>query len=162
MQSEAERMTTWADEKTIIQDIMEMFISLPDDQESLMPDLSSLAYDCMLLSKGILLNSSVEFEKVIAASNDAELKAKYEETKRINAELQKLRRTASSDEEFEQVIKLQQQSQKLQLDISSSCAEIKDFTNYISYSWKDVQRKLQKDDEFFSSCAVDSRLHAML
>lgn len=155
MQSEAERMTTWEEEKTNIHGLMDMMALMPAGNEALMPTLSALAYDCMLLSKGIMLNSSIEFEKVINASNDAKLKATYEETKRINAELQKLRQTASSDEDLAQIVKLQQKSQQLQLELNRGCAELTDFTNYIGYSWNDVQAKLQKDEVAIEFAAID-------
>lgn len=156
MQSEAERMTTWQDEKSNIDEIMDMLATMPQGNESLLPDMSALAYDCMLLSKGILLNSAIEFEKVINASKDARLKATYAETKRINAELLRLRQTASSDEDLEQILKLQQRSQQLQLELNRGCAELSDFTNYIGYTWKDVQAKLQKDDVAIEFAAIES------
>lgn len=154
MQSEAERMTTWADERSNIQEIMEMLTTLPVGNEALMPDLAALAYDCQLLSKGILLNSSIEFEKIVNASNDAKLKATYEETKRINERITELRQTANTDEELDNIVKLQQQSQQLQLELNRSCAEIADFTDYIGYSWRDVQSKLQKDDVAIEFAAI--------
>lgn len=154
MQSEAERMTTWAEEKKNVEEIMELLVTLPEGNELLMADLSTLAYDCMLLSKGILLNSSIEFEKVVNASNDAKLKATYEEIKRINSELLKLRQTASSDEDMAQIVKMQQKSLQLQLELNRSCAEIADFTDYIGYSWKNVQEKLQKDDVAIEFAAI--------
>lgn len=154
MQSEAERMTTWADERKKIDEIMELMATMPEGNEALMPELSALAYDCMLLSKGILLNSSIEFEKIVNASSNATLKVTYEETKRINAELLKLRQTASSEEDMSQIVKLQQKSQQLQLELNRGCAELADFTNYIGYSWKDVQAKLQKDDIAIEFAAI--------
>lgn len=146
MQSEAERMTTWTEEKNNIKEIMEMLAKLPKGYESLMPDLSALAYDCMLLSKGILLNSSIEFEKIVNASNDVRLKEIYGQVKQINGELTKLRQTASTDEDLAQIVALRQKSQQLQLELNGKCAELADFTDYISYSWKDAQSRLQKDD----------------
>ena len=154
MQSETERMTTWERERKSIEEIMDMLASLPVGNDALMPDLSALAYDCILLSKGILLHSSIEFEKVINASNNAKLKNLYDEIKSINSELLKLRQTASSDEELGQILKLQQQSQQLQLELNRSCAEIADFTDYIGYSWRNVQEKLQKDDVAIEFAAI--------
>lgn len=154
MQNEAERMTTWADERKNIQELMEMLASLPVGNDALMPELSALAYDCMLLSKGILLNSSIEFEKLVNASNDAKLKATYEETKRINAELIKMRQTANTDNDLTEIVKLQQKSQQLQLELNRSCAELADFTNYIGYTWKNVQTKLQKEDVAIEFAAI--------
>lgn len=156
MQSEAERMTAWQNEKQSVQDIMYMLATLPVGQEALMADLSALAYDCMLLSKGILLNSSIEFEKIVNASDDANLKATYAETKRINAELLKLRQTVSSDEDMENIVKLQRKSQQLQLELNRGCAELADFTNYIGYDWKDVQAKLRKEDVAIEFAAIST------
>lgn len=154
MQSELERMTIWAEERKVIEEIMDMLVSLPVGNEVLMPELSALAYDCMLLSKGILLNSSIEFEKVVAAGNNAGLKAKYAEVKRVNSELQNLRQMASTDEDLERIVKLQQKSQQLQLEVSRNCAEMADFTDYIGYSWKDVQARLHKDDVAIEFAAI--------
>lgn len=146
IQSESERMTTWTEEKKNVEEIMDMLATLPVGNEALMPDLSALAYDCMLLSKGILLNSSIEFEKVISASNDAKLRSVYDETKLINEELIRLRQTASTDDDLEKIVNLQQKSQQLQLELNGKCSELADFTNYIGYSWQDVQSKLHKED----------------
>lgn len=156
MQSEAERMTTWAAEKKNVEVIMEMLATLPEGNEPLMSDLSALAYDCMLLSKGILLNSSIEFEKVINADNDAKLKETYAQVKQINDELAKLRQTASSDEDLSQIVALQQKSQQLQLELNAGCAELSDFTEYIGYSWKDVQSKLRKEDVAIEFSVISS------
>lgn len=154
MQGETERMTTWTKEKGSMDEIMEMLATLPEGNEPLLTDLSALAYDCMLLSKGILLNSSIEFEKVIKAGNDAKLKETYNQVKRINDELTKLRQTAGSDEDLARIVALQQNSQQLQLELNGKCAELADFTDYISYSWKDVQAKLQKGDVAIEFAAV--------
>ena len=156
MQSEAERMTTWEKEKTNINEIMDMLTTLPISHEALMPELSALAYDCMLLSKGILLNSSIEFEKIVNASNDVKLKETYGQVKQINGELTKLRQTASSDEDLAQIIEFQQKSQQLQLELNGRCAELADFTDYISYSWKDVQSRLRKEDMAIEFSAVST------
>lgn len=154
MQSEAERMTTWQEEKKSIDELLYMMAILPIGNDATMSELSPIVYDAMLLSKGILLNSSIEFEKVINAIDDAKLKATYADTKRINAELLKLRQTANSDEDMAKIVKLQQQSQQLQLELNRSCAELADFTNYIGYTWKDVQGKLQKDDVAIEFAAI--------
>lgn len=155
MQSEAERMTTWADEKHNMQEILEMLITLPEGSDALTPDLSALAYDCQLLSKGILLNSAIEFEKVVSASNDTRLQQLYAETKQTEELLIRLRQTASTDDDLENITRLQQKSQQLQLQLSRSCAELADFTSYIGYDWHDVQAKLTKDDVAIEFAAVD-------
>ena len=156
MQSEAERMTTWTKERENIEEIMELLATLPEGNESLMADLSALAYDCMLLSKGILLNSSIEFEKIVNASDDIKLKETYVQVKQINDELANLRQTASSDEDLARIVALRQKSQQLQLELNGKCAELADFTNYIGYSWKDVHEKLKKDDLAIEFSAIST------
>lgn len=81
MLNEQERMTLWDKLKINIDDILDMVAAVPLENESLMPELAAVAYDAMLLSKGILLNSSIAFEKVIADSNNENLKKLYAETK---------------------------------------------------------------------------------
>lgn len=154
MMDENERMLLWKDEKRNVDNIMDLLVALPTGNESLMPSLSALAYDCMLLSKGILLNSSIEFEKVIASSGNNKLKEAYENTKKTNEEIKRLRQAASSDADLQKILHLQQQNQKQQLDLYRNCAEIADFTDYIGYDWKAVQTKLTKDDVAIEFAAI--------
>ena len=154
MMDENERMLLWKDEKWNVDEIMDLLVTLPSGNENLMPSLSALAYDCMLLSKGILLNSSVEFEKVIASSGNDKLKEAYEKTKKTNEEIKRLRQAASSDADLQKILQLQQRNQKQQLDLYRECAEIADFTDYIGYDWKAVQKKLTKDDVAIEFAAI--------
>ena len=154
MMDENERMLLWKDEKQNVDEILDLLVTLPTGNESLMPNLSALAYDCMLLSKGILLNSSIEFEKVIASSGNDKLKEAYEKTKKTNEEIKRLRQAASLDADLQKILQLQQQNQKQQLDLYRECAEIADFTDYIGYDWKAVQKKLTKDDVAIEFAAI--------
>lgn len=154
LMDENERVLLWKDEKRNVDEIMDLLVTLPKGNENLMPDLSALAYDCMLLSKGILLNSSIEFEKVIASSGNGRLKEAYEQTKKVNEEMVRLRQTASTDADLEHILKLQQQYQKLVLELYRDCAEIADFTDYIGYDWKAVQSRLSEDDVAIEFAAV--------
>lgn len=146
LMSEDERMLLWKDEKTNIDEIMDLLVALPMGNENLMPDLSALAYDCMLLSKGILLNSSIEFEKILASSSNDKLKEAYDKTKKTNEEIRRLRQSASTDTDLQKILQLQQENRQLQLGLYQNCAEIADFTDYIGYDWKAVQSKLTNDD----------------
>lgn len=154
LMNESERMLLWESEKTFVQEIMDLLVMLPVGNENLMPSLSALAYDCMLLSKGILLNSSIEFEKLIASSGNAKLKEEYEKTKQTNEEIKRLRLTAATDEDLQKILQLQQQNQQRQLNLYKDCAEIADFTDYIGYDWKAVQQKLTKDDVAIEFAAI--------
>lgn len=154
LMSEDERMLLWNDERQRMDEIMDLLVTMPAGNEALMPALSALAYDCMLLSKGILLNSSIEFERVIASGDNAGLKDTYGKVKKANEEIKQLRQTASSDAELQRILQLQQQNDRLQLALYRDCVEIADFTDYISYDWKAVQAKLTKEDVAIEFAAV--------
>lgn len=146
MQSESERMQTWHEESKNIQELLELLTIIPQDKSGLYSEFSAIAYDAVLLSKGILLNSSIEFEKVIAQHGDKKLKELYEQIKSISNEISNLRKNAKSDADLQKILTLSQKNQTLQLQLYKQCAEFADFTNYISYNWKDVQKQLSATD----------------
>ena len=146
MQSERERMQTWQEETNNIQELLELLTVIPHDNSALYSELSAIAYDAALLSKGILLNSSIEFEKVLAQYGDKKLKELYEQTKNISNQISNLRQNAKSDTDLQKILALSQKNQTLQLELYKQCAEFADFTNYISYDWKDVQKQLSATD----------------
>lgn len=146
MQSEEERMATWKEELSHIKEIQELMMTLPTDKSSLMGEIAALNYDAALLSKGILLNSSIEFENVINSKDDPKLKDLYNSTKANEIEIERLRNEAKSDADIDKLLKLMQENQALQIKLYNECAEIADFTNYISYNWKDVQKNILDTD----------------
>lgn len=146
LQSESERMQTWQEETNNIQELLELLTMIPQDNSALFSELSAIAYDAALLSKGILLNSSIEFEKVLTQHGDKKLKELYEQTKSISNQISNLRQNAKSDADLQKILTLSQKNQTLQLQLYKQCAEFADFTNYISYNWKDVQKHLSATD----------------
>ena len=146
LQSESERMQTWQEETNNIQELLELLTMIPQDNSALFSELSAIAYDAALLSKGILLNSSIEFEKVLTQHGDKKLKELYEQTKSISNQISNLRQNAKSDADLQKILTLSQKNQTLQLQLYKQCAEFADFTNYISYNWKDVQKQLSATD----------------
>lgn len=144
--SEAERMTVWDEENETMQVIKEMSVLMPMGNEKLLPDLATLLYDAELLSKGILLKSSIEFGKLLEEKGDTKLKALYDETKQNEKTIGQLREHASSEDDLQQIIALSQQNQALILRLHKECKEFADFTDYLSYNWKDVQKELKETD----------------
>ncbi len=158
LQSEAERMIVWGDEKKDISQMLELLIELPEGQENLANQMAGIAYDAELLSKGILLNSSIEFGKVLAEKGDSKLKDAYEQSKANEAEIERLRKSAATDDELDKILKLTQKNQALQLELYRGCSEYADFTNYITYTWKDVQKSLLITDVAIEFAVVGSRI----
>lgn len=146
LENETERMQTWSEEAGTIAELQELLVLMPDSLKQYHDDIASLMYDAQLLSKGILLNSSIEFEKLINNKNDSHLTEIYRNLKANKREVERLRMEASSEEDLERILKLTQENQRLQSQLNSKLQEMDDFTRYISYSWKDVQDNLNKDD----------------
>lgn len=80
-------MTMWNEEYETMLVIKEMSALIPKGNEKLLPDLATLLYDAELLSKGILLKSSIEFGKLLEERGDSKLKALYDETKQNEKQL---------------------------------------------------------------------------
>lgn len=145
-ESESERMHTWNNELSAISELQELLLTLPDSMSHLRDDLATMMYDARLLSKGILLNSSIEFEKLIISKNDSHLTEIYNQTKANRSEIDRLRAEASSEEDLEKIITLTQENQRLQTRLNQGFDEMDSFTNYIAYDWKNVQDCLGEDD----------------
>lgn len=146
LQSENERMATWKEEALNIQGLKELLITIPQDNQQQTDDIAALVYDAALLSKGILLNSSIEFEKVLAEKGNDNLKGIYEQIKANLAQLEYLREHAVSDADLENTLRLSEENKALQLQLYQGCQELSDFTDYISYDWKAVQQALRPTD----------------
>ena len=155
MQSEAERMITWNEEKNEMQEIKKLLVTLPVGNEDLYNRLAALAYDNALLSKGILLNSSIEFEKLLTANGDPKLQTIYEQTKNNNDEIERLRKEGQSNKNLNKIVNLTQENQALQLQLYKGCKELADFTNYIAYTWRDVQQTLADNDIAIEFLAIE-------
>ena len=155
MQSEEERTITWNDEMIHIQSLKEMLVSLPADDAEQRASLAATAYDAELLSKGILLNSSIEFSKLIDSYHDKSLTTLYEKTIANQKEIEKLRTSVLSEADMQIILNKQQENDKLKLQLYQRCSEIADYTDYISYTWQDVKKKMLKTDVAIEFMKVD-------
>jgi Uncharacterized protein conserved in bacteria len=156
-ENETERMLTWSEVASTIAEIEGRLVEQPDSSTDYRGELAALMYDAELLSKGILLNSAIEFEKLLASKNDQHLTDIYHQMKTNRNEIERLRREANSDEDMEKILKLTQENQRLQTQLNNGFKEMDDFTHYMSYTWKDVQAN-QKDDDVcieFASVNLD-------
>ncbi len=158
MMSENERMLLWNEQKDNIGQLLDILATITSEKEYLYSDLSAIIYDALLLSKGILLNSSIEFEKVLLETGDSNLQEVYKQTLQNEAEIEKLRGKARSDADMEQILSLTRENQALQLELYKGCAEYADFTDYISYKWQDVQEAMSDDDVAVEFTYIDSDL----
>ncbi len=154
LQSSGERMVTWQEQLYNVQSIREMMVCLPDNSGAIMDVLTALVYDAELLSKGILLKSSVEFRNLLERKGDEELKRVYELSMANEKEIERLRLSAQTEEDMSKIMVLSRQNQELTLRLYRECAEFADFTDYITYDWKDVQKHLKDTDVAIEFVAV--------
>lgn len=144
-QNENERALVWEKEKNNLSEIGELLFVLPEG-DSLVNDVAAMLYDEALLSKGILLNSAIEFENVILEYAGEDTKKLYEQTKANDVKINRLRMNAATDADMERLLQLMQENKELELALYKECAEYADFTDYISYNWKDVQAAMTEED----------------
>lgn len=139
-----QRKALWKDEKYNIESIKELFATVIDSK--LQERMCTLMYDLQLLSKGILLNSAISFSDVIGKSEDPQLKTDYASIILLQDELSVLRKKGDSETVRNTIIEKSQTLEDLQLSVYQRCAEIADYTDYMSYSWQDVQKNLKDTD----------------
>lgn len=104
-----------------------------------MPDV---AYDVALMSKGLLLSSTLELEKIAAESGDPQMVADLAELKEVRS-----RMASAPDPE------LQIRAEALENALALASKEYGNLLSSLSYKWKDVQDRLEKGDiavEFIS------------
>ena len=92
-----------------------------------------------------MLNSVIEFERVLDNNNDAKLLAVYKEIKDNQQQIDELQQSVS-DENLSIVLALKQKNATLERQLMQGCAAYSDYTQYLSYTWKDVQKKLGTED----------------
>ena len=141
-----ERMLAWEQCETSRESFDELFEHVLTTCPDSLPHVTPMAYDLALLSKGILLNSSIEFSKVIAASGNAALQQLYQRTMAEEARLQQLRQQAGTEAQRAEVLTLARENEKRQLQLAGQCAELADFTAYMGIGWQEVQKALKQGD----------------
>ena len=85
LQNESERLLSWQEDAMAIENLKGLLVETLKEDTMMTSDVAALAYDGALLSKGILLNSSIEFEKVLREKGDQQMLEIYKQAK-ANAE----------------------------------------------------------------------------
>ena len=106
-------------------------------------DLVSQAYNMLLLSKGILLNSEIEFDKFLAETGDEVLLEKYNEIKMMRLQLNKLYEKPIA-ERYIDTDSLERQANELERQLMQESAEFGDYTRNLSITWEDVRDNLKE------------------
>ena len=109
------------------------------------PQLAEATMNAVLLSKGILLQTDIEMQKLLMEGGDSYAISDYQKLLQIRSRLSSqyekpiAERTINCDS-LEQVAKVKE------AELIQRSKEYGDYTNALRINWKDVQKKLKKDD----------------
>lgn len=140
-----DRQRVWKEQQQSVEEFCNNVGLLPDTVGHLISRYIPTFYDLELLSKGIMLNSSIEFAKVLEEKGDKNLKDIYEEIKANYRQIEEFQNT-DPEKSLDKVLALKQNNISLEQKLMTECAEASDYTKYLSYTWKDVQQKLGEGD----------------
>lgn len=143
--TDIDRKRVWNEQQQHIDDYRYNVAALPDSVTDLMPLFIPTLYDMELISKGIMLNSVIEFEKVLELNGDKKLLNIYNKVKENQQLIDELQ-SEVSDDNLQKVLAIKQANASLQQQLMHGCAAYRDYTQYLSHTWKDVQAKLGKND----------------
>ena len=107
--------------------------------------LSLNGYNSVLLSKGLLLNSEIEFSKLIQESGDSEALAMYDDSKMLRLQINKLLEKPIS-ERFANVDSLERIAQAKESALIERSKVYGDYTKNLVITWDQVQEKLTNKD----------------
>ncbi len=140
-QSTRQREQFWQSKNSLYQKAP-LLATYPDETPaSLLSDI----YNAQLFTKGILLNSEVDFRRLLQKSADNEVLAKYDELQGLRAELQQCYE-AKAGEGKSSIPDLQHRIGRLEYDIVRQCKAYGDFTQNLSLTSDSVRRALKPDE----------------
>lgn len=147
-----ERELTWKRELDNIREMNAMIASVPNNPE-LYSRMSSLIYEGQLLSKGILLSSEVEFDKVLERYGTKQMKAQYAEIKKNLNTISKMK---EGHEPTDDILALIRKTDAMQLALARESAEYDDFMNYLRISSADVLQAIGDDAAAIEFVTLDT------
>ena len=117
-----------------------------------------LSYNSLLFSKGVILASDIEFDKVIRESGDTVLLEKFEELRTTRAILNTYYNKPIAERPEGEVERLEARAEVLEKDLLVGSKEYADFTRRLEIEWQDVQAALGDKDVAIEILAADEHI----
>lgn len=152
LKNPAERERTWRPELSNISEMNAMLAKLPDNPE-LFARLVSLIYEGQLLSKGILLSSNIEFEKILAKRGTEDMRSLYRDIRTKLVQLDEMRQTQAP---LDSILALSRATDASQLELARQSAGCGDFMNYLRTTAADVLEALPDDAAAIEFVTIDT------
>lgn len=110
------------------------------------------AYNALLFAKGLLLNSEIDFNNLLANASNPKLQEKHKAFRELHNEMEGIWRH-STKESKERLPKLIAELNHLERELMKDSKEFGDFTESMTISYPQIAKALQKDEvaiEFFN------------
>ena len=124
-----------------------------------------LQYDKQLLTKGLLLSSAVELERIMHEAKDAEITRLFGELRTIRLELDGLYAQPAEAQDRPRIETLVRQAETAEQQLLARSQAYGDLTRSLTYHWQDVQRTLKDNEiavEFAKAGTGDDAQYAAL
>lgn len=115
-------------------------------------------YSSLLLSKGLILSTDIEFDKVIRESGDTVLLEKFKELRTTRAILNTYYNKPIAERPEGEVERLEACAEVLEKDLLAGSKEYADFTRRLEIEWQDVQVALGDKDVAIEILAADEHI----
>ena len=148
-----ERELTWKQELSNITEMNALITELPQGAEAPYTRLTTLIYEGQLLSKGILLSSNIEFDKVLNRYGTPDMKLQYQQIKDNLIEIDKMKQAHKPMEEIQSKIR---ENDALQLALARESATKGVFTDFLNYTSEDVVDALAADEAAIEFVTLDT------
>lgn len=102
-----------------------------------MPDMAKLLYNTALLSKGLLLSTSIEFKQMIEETEDPLMLEKYNDLRSVQRQIDAEKQKPIS-ERNQYLPYLEQQAQQLETELMRDVKAIGDYTSNLDLTWEDI------------------------
>jgi len=109
------------------------------------PEAVCDAYNIALFTKGLLLNTTIDFEKLITEKGTSDAIAKFDELELLRLQIQRLQEKPIA-ERYLNIDSLENIAQQKETELVKLSKEYGDYTRNLKITWKDVQSKLNKNE----------------
>ena len=109
------------------------------------PERAGDGYNIALFTKGLLLNTTIDFDNLIAEKGTPDVISKFEELKVLKLEIQRLTEKPIA-ERYLNVDSLENIAQQKETEMVKLSKEYGDYTSNLKINWKDVQANLKDND----------------
>jgi CHAT domain-containing protein len=135
-----QRQCYWQEHQTAFENITRISAYMPKNQKAL-----DLAYNSLLVSKGLILASEQNLSSAILNSNDNNLINDFLRLKQYRNEMDTVKDLKTKES-------LRDVAEKLETDLMKRSSQFADITNYMNIDWQKVRNSLGDNDvavEFF-------------